>query len=151
MIDPRIDVDPDECCAFCGEPFLDENKLVFIESGYMRPSKRDERFLVFVPDRDTRQEETQPIIGLFHLHCVQTGFGLDISWLESKHCGLCPREFRAYERVFHLQKGKIDEDTLVFVPLDQEKSATLLCTYCTYDGFGEGDVEEGRSLLEAVS
>jgi len=153
-IDPRIDVEPDESCALCGEPLLDENNLVLVESGRMVPMKKDERFLTFVPDRNGRPDDcNHAVLSLFHAHCLLTRFDLKIDWNENKgwHCGWCERSLKKFDRAIYLRVGTIDEDTLVFVPNEREKSTGIMCADCAYEGFGEGDMEEGRALLEAVS
>lgn len=151
-IDPRVDVDPEENCALCGEPLLDEHKLVLVESGEMRPMKRDPEFLRFVPDRDRALgSDEDAILSLFHVHCVLERFDLHLNWGEeaSRECW-CEKKFASRSRVYFMQVGSVDLDTLVFVPDGGEKSTGLVCANCAHEGFGEGDLEEGVALLEAT-
>ena len=152
-IDPRVDIDPDDNCALCGEPLLDENNLVLIESGEMAPMRKDPRFLRFKPDRDRGPDTpSYGTISLFHVHCVLTrGDARLLDWSEesSKIC-LCERPFRADQQAYALVVGKVDEDILVFVPNDEDKSCRILCEECTADSIGDGDMEEGMALLEAT-
>lgn len=151
-IDPRIDVEPEENCALCGEPLLEENDIVLIESGWVVSMRRDKRFLKFAPDRDRPDDCNRAVLGLFHVHCLLTRFDLHLNWGEDTgwQCW-CGRKLREGDRAFYLKVGNVDTDTLVFVPHNREKSAGIMCASCAYEGFGEGDMDEGKALLEAVS
>lgn len=153
-IDPRIDVEPDESCALCGEPLLEENNLVVIESGEMSRMRRDPRFLTFKPDRNTNDPDTPnyATTSIFHFHCVMSLADsrlLDWSDEAARAC-LCERLFRAEQQVYRLTVGTVDEDTLVFVPSNEDKSHRLVCEECIAEILGDGDLEEGMALLEAT-
>jgi hypothetical protein len=145
--DPRIDVDPREKCALCREPLVSESQIIAVLSGRMGPMKKDPNFLIFRREPD----EGQPIVSVFHAHCVLTRFDLKLLWGEDSgtrcHCG---KRFVAGSEVFKLVVGTIDLDTYIFVPSDRPRTSGIICADCAYDGFGEGDRLEGQLLLQAT-
>lgn len=148
-IDPRIDVEPEENCALCGEPLMDEHNIVLVEPGELRPSKKAKGFLYFMPDRLV-EEDARTTLSLFHAHCMLSLFEHNLDWSNPNLCLRCRKLHEEYEPVYALQIGHIDEDTLVFVPSDKEQNRQFICVECAWEGFGEGDLEEGKALLEAT-
>lgn len=145
-------VRPTQRCSFCHNPFeLDERELVLVESGQLRPMRKDPAFLFFIPDHDDENEDElreHAVVEIYHADClIDKMRGTEWGSNSPAACDLCGVHFRKTRWAFRIKLGRPDFETGIFVPLDDARNATLLCPECIMEGFGEGDSEEGELLL----
>lgn len=141
-----IKVDPCECCPLCGYEFADD-PLVLVESGEVRPMRKDPSFLHFLADWRTEAVDS-PVLKIFHFHCFQQLVSGE-EWKvdpESWECHTCDHDFRQDRFAFQVLLGNLDGD-FQFVPDPEVNQQGIMCINCTLDAFGEGDRDEGELLL----
>jgi len=146
-------INPSFVCPFCGERFGDdeERELVLIESGQLKPMKRDPDWLVFLSDHDNEHDtklQKEAVVEYYHADClIDRMRGCEWGSNAPHACDLCEGSFHRSRWAFRIQLGRYDKETSCFVPIEDVNNEAILCPNCLAEGFGEGDVEEGELLL----
>jgi hypothetical protein len=153
VIPSQFQVNPAQKCGFCLEEFGCDYELVAAISGRLYPMKKDPGHSYFLPDwkNDNHITREEAVIEFFHLHCflTQVGNRRDV-WKPNGgrwECGLCPEDFHVHPYAFQFQIGKVDFETWIFDPYDDQANLGLLCADCVSFHFGDGNYDAGREML----
>jgi len=146
-------LNPARRCAFCCETFgvEDEREFVLVESGQMIPMRRDPKHLRFQPDHSNEWDkklQNHAVLEFYHADCFLDRMrGAEWGSYSPNACDLCEADFRRSRWAFRVRLGRQDFESGIFVPLEDQRNETVLCPGCIFEGFGEGDMEEGELLL----
>lgn len=128
-----------EQLCICGKP-LGEETLILIESGQMRPSEKDPRFLRFHPDwklpQDQWPDPGNPESALrlaVHFECFREQFNeADLVWRLNpvpNECNICTHSFNSRERwAYRYTMGDIIDG--LFEPDPEMPTKGIVCSFC---------------------
>lgn len=148
----QLIISPSDLCTWCQQRLGEEEELVLVESGQVKPMKKDPQCLMFIPD--WKSPEAHLIVSItvhvFHFQCyydAMTRLGLE--WydrISDRYCASCYHDFKNDRWAFRCTVGGIGRHLEFEVDINIPRPS-IMCVPCTTALFGHGDKEEGDARI----